>query len=229
MAIFGKKPGSPDEPKGKGKPASKADEEQIKAWKAEVPLEETEEIILEAAKQQTEEIRQKEETPPPPPPKEEKVQSPQDRIKDLTDQIMRLQAEFSNFRTRTEKEKGEAIRYGKEATLERLIGLTDIMENALRHSENATDVTSFKKGLAMVIDEFVRFIKSEGAEPIKAVSEKFDPHFHEAVEQVNTQNETENNLVLEEIQKGYLINGRLLRPSLVKVAKFMKDTKEKEK
>ncbi len=153
-----------------------------------------------------------------------------DRSKDLTDQIMRLQAEFSNFRKRTEKEKGEAIRFGKEATLERLIGLADVMDSALMHSQKATEVESMKKGFEMVIQEFIRFLKSEGAQVIQSKGEKFDPHMHEAVEQVETENEGENDTILEELQKGYLINGRLLRPARVKVAKFIsKDNPEKEK
>jgi molecular chaperone GrpE len=72
----------------------------------------------------------------------------------------------------------------------------------------------------MVVREFSRFLKSEGAEPLKTVGERFDPNLHEAIEQVETEKESENNVILEELQKGYLLNGRLLRPAKVKVAKL---------
>jgi molecular chaperone GrpE len=135
------------------------------------------------------------------------------------DQLVRLQAEFINYRKRTEKEKAEAIRFGREAVIERMISFLDIMEQALKHSQSATDMESMKKGFEMVVSEFARFLKAEGAEPLKTVGESFDPHLHEAVEQVQTGNEEENNKILEELQKGYLLNGKLLRPARVKVAK----------
>lgn len=146
------------------------------------------------------------------------------------DQLLRLQAEFANYRKRIEKEKVEAIRFGKEMMVERMISLMDVMEEALKHSQNAAAIHSLKKGFEMVVNEFLRFLKSEGAEPLQTVGELFDPHKHEAVEQLETETEAENNIVLEEIQKGYSLNGRLLRPAKVKVAKFKKsDAKEDQR
>lgn len=136
------------------------------------------------------------------------------------DQVVRLQAEFANYRKRTEKEKTEAIRFGKLLIIERMISLLDIMEEALKHSQKATDVSALKKGFEMVVQEFQRFLKSEGAESLSAVGEKFDPHLHEAVEQIETDKEEENNVILQEIQRGYQLNGQLIRPAKVKVAKF---------
>ena len=154
------------------------------------------------------------------------------KAKEYYDQILRLQAEFANFRKRTEKEKTEAIRYGREVILEHLIGLTDVMENALQHSQNAADINALKKGFEMVVQEFTRFLKSEGAEPLKTVGEPFDPHRHEAVAQIETEDAEKNDTVVEELQKGYMVNGRLMRAARVKVAKFKsketEETKEKE-
>ena len=103
--------------------------------------------------------------------------------------------------------------------IERMIGLVDVMEQALMHSQNATDIASLKTGFEMVVAEFLRLLKSEGAEPLKTCGERFDPHLHEAVEQLETGNEEENNIILDEIQKGYMLHGRLLRPAKVKVAR----------
>ncbi|OGR86513.1 MAG: nucleotide exchange factor GrpE [Elusimicrobia bacterium RIFCSPLOWO2_01_FULL_60_11] len=153
-------------------------------------------------------------------PVEESAEELAKKAEDYHDQIVRLQAEFSNFRKRAEKEKAEAIRFGREAMLERMIGLTDVMESALHHSKNATDVASLMQGFEMVLAEFSRFLKSEGVQEIKAKGEVFDPHLHEAVEQVETAQENENDIVLEEIQKGYTAGERVIRHAKVKVAKF---------
>ena len=147
------------------------------------------------------------------------------KAEDYRNQILRLQAEFANYRKRTEKEKADAIRFGREVTLERMISLNDVMEQALKHSRNASDLDSLKKGFEMVVQEFARLLKSEGVEPLETVGETFDPHLHEAVEQVPTQKEEENNLILAEVQKGYALGGRLLRSAKVKVAKFKKEEK----
>lgn len=150
-------------------------------------------------------------------------QPPEDfrkKAEDYWDQIVRLQADFANYRKRTEKEKIDAIRFGRLAILEKMITLTDVMEEAIKHSRNATDMDSFRKGFEMVSQEFLRFIKSEGAEPLKTIGERFDPHLHEAIEQVPAEKEADNGLIVEEVQKGYAINGTLIRPAKVKVAKF---------
>jgi len=150
------------------------------------------------------------------------------KVQDYLDQILRLQAEFSNFRKRSEKEKALAIQFGRESMIERLISLTDVLESALHHSQNATDVAALKQGFEMVLGEFYRFLKSEGVDEIKAQGETFNPHLHEAVEQVETEEEDKNNIVLEEIQKGYQAGGRLIRPSKVKVAKLKYKEEKKE-
>lgn len=139
------------------------------------------------------------------------------------DQLLRLQAEFSNYRKRSEKEKIDAIVYGKEMIFERMISLLDIMEQALKHSQTATDLNMMKQGFKMVVDEFLKFLKSEGIEPIQVVGENFDPHFHEALEQIEIEDEKNNNKVIDEIQKGYFFNGRLFRAAKVRVGKNKKE------
>src|SRR3989338_2696060 len=109
MSLCGKGPKESEKKEGQEKPSEPvdADEAQLEAWEGE------------AAKEGPDKAQ------------EEPAKALNDKIKDLTDQILRLQAEFSNFRKRTEKEKSEAIRFGREAILEKLIGLTDVLENAL--------------------------------------------------------------------------------------------------
>ena len=182
-----------------------------------------EEKAPEPEKPKKEEPKKEEKTAKHEKTKEESAESLKEKVQDYKNQIVRLQADFSNFRKRAEKEKVDAIRFGREVILEQMIGLNDVMENALRHAQTATDVDSLKKGFEMVIQEFARFLKSEGAEPLKTVGQNFDPHLHEAVEQVETEDEKENNIILEEFQKGYELDGRLLRPAKVKVAKLKEE------
>jgi len=156
----------------------------------------------------------------------ESIESLNKKIQSYWDQILRLQAEFANYRKRTEREKAEAIRFGRDTMIERMVSLVDVMEEALKHSQNAKDIASLKKGFEMVVQECLSFMKSEGAEPLKTVGELFDPHLHDAVEQVHTDKKEENNLILQEIQKGYTLNGRLLRPAKVKVAKLNEKKEE---
>ena len=195
MAIFRKPSEQEPEPEESAEPS--ADKEQIKVWQ-EDPGDKT----------------------GPEKDAGDSVEALQKKSAEYYDQLLRLQAEFANFRKRSEKEKLDAIRFGREAILERMIALNDVMESALKHSQNATDIAALKKGFEMVLQEFSRFLKSEGAQELKTVGETFDPHLHEAIEQVETDQEKENNKILEETQKGYLMNGRLIRPAIVKVAKF---------
>ncbi len=139
---------------------------------------------------------------------------------DYLDQLMRLQAEFSNFRKRAEKEKLDAIRFGRETLMMELIGLVDILEQALTHSQNAKDIGTLQKGFEMVGQQFLKFVQSQGAQSIKTIGETFDPHLHEAMEQVDTENPDENNKIIAEFQKGYKLGDRLLRSAKVKVAKL---------
>lgn len=149
----------------------------------------------------------------------ESLDSYKQKADNYYDQLLRLQAEFANFRKRTEKEKADAIRFGREAILERLISLLDVMEQALKHAQNASDAASLKKGFEMVVNEFHRLLKSEGVEPVDSVGRTFDPHLHEAIEQVETEKEDEHHKIMGELQKGYTFQGRLLRPARVKVAR----------
>ncbi|OGR50682.1 MAG: nucleotide exchange factor GrpE [Elusimicrobia bacterium RIFCSPLOWO2_02_FULL_39_32] len=157
---------------------------------------------------------------------EESLDALKTKTQNYLDQLLRLQAEFANYRKRVEKEKMEALKFGRVIMIERMITILDVMEGALKHSQNATDINSLIKGFEIVVQEFFRFLKSEGAQPLKTLGEHFDPHLHEALEQIETNKEEENNIILEEIQKGYTLNGQLIRPAKVKVAKIrIKETK----
>jgi molecular chaperone GrpE len=150
------------------------------------------------------------------------TQDYQKKAADYYDQLLRLQAEFINFRKRAEREKTDAIRYGRDTMVERMISLLDVMDQALHHAEKSTDTASLKQGFNMVVSEFHRLLKAEGLETLPSVGSPFDPHVHEAVEKVSTEKDEENGIVLEELQKGYKLNGKLFRPARVKVGESKK-------
>ncbi|HRY29225.1 MAG TPA: nucleotide exchange factor GrpE [Elusimicrobiota bacterium] len=132
------------------------------------------------------------------------------------DQLVRLKAEFENFRKRTEKEKIEVSRRGREDVLIQLVGLLDVMEHAETAAHKTTDLKSVVAGLDMLYKEFRRFLEKEGVSEINPKGQKFDAVEHEAVEIVEHDDDGQ---VLDVLQKGYRFKDALLRPARVKVSK----------
>src|SRR5437867_7656793 len=131
------------------------------------------------------------------------------------DLLLRKQAEFDNFRKRMEREREESGGAAARDVLKRLLPVLDNMERALRASDDSGD--PLFKGIALVHQQFLDLLKKEGVQPIDALGAHFDPRLHEAVQVLDVPG-FEADVVLEEMQKGYTYNDRLLRPALVKVA-----------
>jgi len=148
------------------------------------------------------------------------------------DQLLRLKAEFENYRKRVEKEKEKIYLHGKETIFLKLVTVLDTLEQAekslankneklspqRRPDEEARKTEDIIKGLKLIILDFRNFLGNEGLEPIESVGKKFDPHFHEVVEREEKE-DLEEGIILEELQKGYLFNGQVIRPAKVKIAK----------
>ena len=131
------------------------------------------------------------------------------------DLFLRKQAEFDNFRKRMEREREEAGAGAARDVLKRVLPVLDNMERALRASEGSND--PLYKGIELVHQQFLDLLKKEGIRPVEALGVRFDPRLHEAVEVLDVPG-FEADMILEEMQKGYTHNDRLLRPALVKVA-----------
>ena len=134
----------------------------------------------------------------------------------LYDQLVRLQADFANYRRRAEEEKKQYLQWGKEKILLKQIFIDDILEQALKSAKKGDDIKSIITGLEMVNKEFAKMLKEEGVEEIKC--KKFDPNLCEALDTVETEDE-EDGKVLEVYQKGYTMNGSLMRTAKVRVSK----------
>lgn len=135
----------------------------------------------------------------------------------LNDRLLRLQAEFENFKRRTEKERINLRKYQSQNIVEQLLPVLDNFERALQ-VEVSEEAKTMMEGIEMVYNQLVAALEAEEVKPIDTVNEPFDPNYHHAVMQ--TEDETiESNIVVEELQKGYLLKDKVIRPAMVKVNK----------
>jgi molecular chaperone GrpE len=141
--------------------------------------------------------------------------------KDLYDRLLRKAAEMENFRKRTQKEKEELRHYGAEELLRSLLPVLDGFERALQHrDENVPE--AYYQGLELIYRELREVLGRAGLAAMDTAGQMFDPHLHQAVETVNAPGRGENEIV-EELQRGYKLKNKLLRPAIVKVAVGGKD------
>lgn len=144
------------------------------------------------------------------------LQSQKDEI---FEKLQRLSADYANFQKRVPKQIADTIAYEKEQIIKTLLPALDNFERTLQNANSAEDVEAFVKGVQIVYDQMLDILKSHGVEWIKALGEKFDPALHEAIMQ-KTDPAGQDNVVLEEFQKGYKLNSRVIRPTKVIVNKL---------
>lgn len=149
------------------------------------------------------------------------------QAEDYYDQLLRLRAEFENYRRRAEKDKQNHLIWGKEEILTKQIRLLDVLEQAMQSARSSHNIESIIKGLELITVEFQRMLQSEGIEEIAAGEAVFDPSLHEALER-RTCDQPEGSIV-GVLQKGYMMNGRVIRPSRVAVASKKEDPEETAK
>jgi len=133
---------------------------------------------------------------------------------ELQDRVLRLQAEFDNFRKRSERDRSEFSQYAGMEAIREILPVLDNFELALK---TETADKHYEKGIELIYQRMTDSLKKMGLEPIETSGEKFDPHIHQAVEQVQT-SDAADHTILSDFQRGYRFKGKLLRPSMVKVA-----------
>ena len=138
---------------------------------------------------------------------------------ELFAKLQRVSADYANFQKRAPKQIADTISYEKEKIIKTLLPALDNFEHTLQNAHSAENVDVLVKGIEIIYDQMLDILKSHGVEQIKALGEIFDPALHEAMMQ-KTEPEQEKNIVLEEFQKGYKLNGRVIRPSKVIVNKL---------
>lgn len=148
-----------------------------------------------------------------------KLKEEAEKAKEYWDKILRLQADFDNTRKRLEREKQDFVKFANEGIILELLNILDDLERAVSLAESKhQDLTSFLKGVEMILAHLYEMLKEYGVKPIEAEGKTFDPNCQEALMQVEDKNLPENTVV-EELQKGYLLNDRVIRTAKVKVAK----------
>ena len=135
------------------------------------------------------------------------------KIEELTDTLKRLQAEFENYRKRIEKEKPEFIKYSHAEIIAKILPVLDSFEMALKHTN---EPQKFINGMKLIYAQLHSALESEGLRAIKTEGEKFDPYRHEVL--MKEESDKPEGTVLEEFQKGYMFNDKVLRFSKVKVS-----------
>jgi molecular chaperone GrpE len=163
--------------------------------------------------------------------KKSELEKLRDTIKDLQKEkdelfgkLQRVSADYINFQKRTAKQTADTIAYEKEKIIKTFLPALDNFEHTLQNAHSAENTDVLIKGIRIVYDQILGILKTHGVEHIKALGEKFDPALHEVIMQ-KAEPEKEENIVLEEFQKGYKLNGRVIRPSRVIVNKLPSEQK----
>jgi len=130
---------------------------------------------------------------------------------------LRTQADFDNFRRRARAEKEEFAKYASQKLIEGLLPIVDNFDRAVAASREQRDFESLAKGVEMIQRQLAQLLESEGLRPIEAVGQPFNPELHQAIMQVPAEEGMESGVVVEELQKGYMLKEKVIRPSMVKV------------
>ena len=139
-----------------------------------------------------------------------------DEKQEIYDRLLRMQAEMDNFRKRVQREKEDFLQLANADLIRALLPVVDGFERALRHRD-ASVPKSFYEGTELIHQELLGVLGRAGVTPIETSGKLFDPHFHQAIETIEAKGHRDQEIV-EELQRGYILKNRLLRPAIVKVA-----------
>lgn len=146
------------------------------------------------------------------------LEEKEENIKTLQDKLLYFQADFENFKKLKIKEKQEILMFGNEVLIRQLLPVLDNLERALEHVSKTEDFKSIEEGVEITLNEFLKVLEKSGVTRVDALGKKFDPNIHEALYQ-EERDDVEPDTIVSEFQKGYMLNGRLIRPSRVSVSK----------
>ncbi|MGZ3515023.1 MAG: nucleotide exchange factor GrpE [Thermodesulfobacteriota bacterium] len=147
-----------------------------------------------------------------------KLEEKEKEIKEHHDRLLRLAADFENYKKRTAKEKEEWTKFANEDLIRAILPFIDNLERAVNHAQKVSDVGVLIEGVRLTLQQLFQALNKFGLSTFESVGKPFDPTVHEAMLVVET-DQHEPNQVVEEFQKGYLLNDRLLRPATVSVSK----------
>ncbi len=149
---------------------------------------------------------------------QEELKAREEEIKGLNDRLLRLQAEFENYKKRTTREKSELLQYANDEMSKEMLRTVDNLESALKHAREIGQAESITEGIEMTLRQLLKSLERFGVSGFNSLGEKFDPNRHEAMLQVESADH-EPNTIVDEAQKGYFLRDRLLRPAQVTVTR----------
>lgn len=150
---------------------------------------------------------------------EAELKAAEQKADEYYDRLLRASAEFDNYKKRTTREMRDVVRYANEKLLKELLSVADNLERAITSAQldNAED-DALLEGVRLTLNEIEKILERHNVQPVKALGEPFDPNFHQAMMQAESEDQPVNT-VIEEMQKGYVLHDRLLRPAMVVVSK----------
>ncbi|PKR85123.1 nucleotide exchange factor GrpE [Heyndrickxia camelliae] len=147
---------------------------------------------------------------------ENKIQELEAKLNESENRYLRLRADFDNYRRRVQLDRESSEKYRAQSIITNLLPAIDNFERAMQITPENEQATQLMQGMEMVYRSILEALKQEGAVPIESVGKEFDPQYHQAIMQVEDENYG-SNIIVEEFQKGYVLNDRVIRPSMVKV------------
>ncbi|HLP53831.1 MAG TPA: nucleotide exchange factor GrpE [Fluviicola sp.] len=145
------------------------------------------------------------------------IPSPEEQIAALNDKYLRLYSEFDNYRKRTNKEKLELIATASAGVLKDLIVVLDDFERAILNNEQAEDIQAIKDGIALIHSKFKTTLEAKGLKQMQSKNEAFDPELHEAIANIPAPSEELKGKVIDDVEKGYYLNDKVIRYAKVVV------------
>jgi molecular chaperone GrpE len=149
---------------------------------------------------------------------QEELKAREEEIKSLNDRLLRVLAEFENYKKRSTKEKSELLQYATDEMSREMLRTVDTLELAIKHARETSQAEGIIEGIEMTLKQLLKSLERFGVSGFNSQGEKFDPNRHEAMLQVESA-DNEPNTIIDEAQKGYFLRDRLLRPAQVTVTK----------
>ena len=176
------------------------------------------EMTESTSQQPTEAVAESSETKEEPTVLQSKYAAKVEELQALNDKYLRLAAEFENYKRRAQRDQSDTIRFANEKLLKDLLPTIDNLERAIQCSREQSDNDGFLQGVELTYKQFLDTLDKVGVKQVTSIGEQFDPAKHQAVSQVESSTVPEN-YVVDEYQKGYFLQDRILRPAMVTVAK----------
>lgn len=176
---------------------------------------EEQEISKEKTQEETEDVQKEEQTEDvQEETSEDIIKQQEETISQYKDKMQRMQADFENYKKRSEKEKSEFVKYANEGLILKVLEAYEDLERALEVKEDK----NLREGVELIYKKMTKILEDEGVEEIETEHQKFDPYKHEALMTENNE-DYENNEIIQDLQKGYTLNSKVIRYSKVKVCK----------